>query len=146
MEKFINERASNGTWNLTQRFQCTFQNHCRFFSTVAIFGAVYIYERASNGTWNLAQRIEGSQPEGRLGSYVEISNAHAIVGEYNNDVAVYAYRCDINGVWEFSQKLGFMSTVNYGTSVAISNGYILIGSGLNQAYYYDGTNGSCECF
>ena len=72
-------------------------------------GTAYIYERTSDGIWNLAQRLEGSNKSGsESGDAVAISNSHAIIGasfEHVEVGAVYIYRRDINGVWEFSQKL-----------------------------------------
>ena len=162
---YIYKRACDGTWNLEQSFKGTEAdgllggpNAVGISNEYAIIGAsaednkagaAYLYERACNGKWNLAKKLQGAgQTDGFFGSAVAISNGYAIIGtdrEDNKNGAVYTYRRDINGVWQLSQKLGFMS--GYGSTVAISNGYILIGSiKTKKVYFYDGNNnGLCEC-
>ena len=101
------------------------------------------------------KKVQGAgQTSGYFGINVAMSNDanYAIIGAFGESDnwyskrAVYTYRRNECGAWEFSQKLSLKMYVRgYGHSVAISNRYILIGSNpTERAYFYEGTNQSCS--
>ena len=116
-----------------------------------LFGAAYIYERLSNGTWNLAQRFTPNKVDHdtAFGVGVDISNTYAIIGApfetgiYGYQAgAAYIYKRAANGSWNLAQRLeagiGGESYDRFGNAVAISNGYVVIGTFQGDiAYIYE---------
>ena len=155
----IYERASDGTWNFTQKLiDVRAESRAWFGVTVgmshgyAIVGArfedaAYIYKRASNGTWNLAQKLEGNQTGSGFGWAVGISNEYAIISAALEDIgnntdagAAYIYKRASDETWNLAQKLkGARAQFSdlFGFAAKISNEYAIIGArSARDAYAY----------
>ncbi|MDF4222185.1 DUF5011 domain-containing protein [Maribacter sp. M208] len=111
-------------------------------------GAAYLYEKDTNGNWLEAQKLTASDSNTNdyFGSAVAISGNTAVVGAIGNDDngdnsgSVYVYDRNANGTWLQTQKLlvdNGTSNSNFGTSVAISPNYIVVGTHHTDANLTD---------
>ena len=104
-------------------------------------GSAYIFE-LSNGTWSQTQKL---QPDGLTPhSYFAVSHNCAISGNYaifgTVENKVYIFERGNDGTWTQHQILQSTPSTNYGTAVAISGDYAIVGQN------YDGFGGSAYIF
>ncbi|WP_282049921.1 immunoglobulin-like domain-containing protein [Maribacter aquivivus] len=111
-------------------------------------GAAYLYEKDTYGNWLEAQKLTASDSNtyDYFGSAVAISGNTAVVGAIGNDDngdssgSAYVYERNANGIWLESQKLlvdNGATNSNFGTSVGISQNYIVVGTHHTDANLID---------
>eukprot|EP01084_Bolivina_argentea_P247810 414562_1 len=101
-------------------------------------GAAYVYKRNASAptSWNQIQKIQpsdGSRYNRYFGEHVAIYNEYIVIGShlYGTYGAAYVYKINNLGSFEEIQKLQSSDKSSYdyfGSSVAISNNYIVIGA------------------
>lgn len=110
-------------------------------------GAVYIFNH-KDGKWGQQAKLQANDKEAKdeFGWEVSISNTHVVVGAHLEDTggqnagAAYVFKRE-NDHWTQQAKLqanGISDNDHFGSSVAISNQTIIIGSPLaNLSFLYD---------
>ncbi|MES2593404.1 MAG: T9SS type A sorting domain-containing protein [Bacteroidota bacterium] len=119
------------------------------FNTRSAAGSAYIFERDGNGNWIQAKKITASDrdPNDNFGQAVSIDGNYVVVGAQNEaaDInganirtsagGIYLFKRNGNGIWNSIQKIVTSDRATsdfFGTSVSISNGYILAGAHLED--------------
>jgi hypothetical protein len=104
----------------------------------------YIFYKDKDGTdnWGLVQTITGD-PDVRLGNSVSILGDVAVVGanSYQAVGAVYIYYKDEGGIdnWGQKEKITETGTTNLGSSVSISENYMVagdLGTNINRGEFF----------
>ena len=103
-------------------------------------GGAYIFEKNSSSGWEVVQKLTAYDPESLdyYGYAVSLDNDIAVVAAYKDDNergydagAVYVYRKDITGYWEFEDKImpaDGVNSDNFGFSVKLSGDCMVVGS------------------
>lgn len=122
-------------------------------------GSAYIFKSDAGGVWNEVQKIVASDREDSVlfGSSVSLSGDYAVVGAYledkdvsgvnilSNAGAAYIFKKDVGGVWSETQKVVATdrNTDDYfGSSVSISDDYVVIGAPAEDEDALDGNTKS----
>ncbi len=110
-------------------------------------GSAYIFKLDSTGSWNQIQKIVATDGNAKdyFGHSVSISGNHAIVGSSGDDGnrgAAYIFKIDTTGKWNQMKKIVASDGTKqsfFGTSVSISNRYVLVGALSNKgsAYFFE---------
>ena len=149
---FIYKRQYDGHWKQVQKLIGN-ENDNEFGRSVAIDGnycivadninnrddggggAAFIYKRQYDGHWKQVQKLIGNENDNEFGGSVAIDGNYCIVGDNNNNTrgngegAAFIYKRDYNGHWQQVQKLiGDENDTNFGSSVAISGDYCIVGN------------------
>lgn len=99
--------------------------------------SVYVYRKGADGEWMEAAQLVRSDNDGkddRFGRALAADANTLLVGATlvdNSTGAVYAFTKNAAGEWKESQKLtppGLAEAYSYGRSIALSDGFALIGS------------------
>ena len=96
-------------------------------------GHAFIYERQRNGEWKQVKALIGDADDVAFGYSVAISGNYCIVGDYNGKGGAgpghaFIYERQRNGEWKQVKALtGDADDDEFGTSVAISGNYCIVG-------------------
>jgi len=105
-----------------------------------IGGKVYIYEfsdSVTSGSWDSSVVLESDEASEIFGYTVAISGRYLIVGSPSIDInkpgKVYIYEHIAANEWKLKDTLFSETRINtFGTSVAISSSYVVVGAPMNQ--------------
>ncbi|RED45658.1 T9SS type A sorting domain-containing protein [Seonamhaeicola aphaedonensis] len=142
-ELFGDEVSTDGNYMVVGAYVSTYDENGQNYLLGA--GAAYIYERDTNGSWVFVQKIVApDRAEGDyFGNSVSVNGNYVIIGAYHHSLdasgqnfkggagAVYVYKRDINGNWNFIQKLiqsNRNAGDNFGRSVTINGNFIYVGA------------------
>lgn len=110
-------------------------------------GAAYVFTVDGSGQWAFAQKLTAfdASPNYYFGSSVFVSDNYMAIqsaGDLinNNSGAVYMFEQDINGVWNYVQKLSHDNPSTeawFGSALSISGDHVVIGNALDSDLSYN---------
>ena len=160
---YIFQRQASGAWQQVSKLQAQDkQANDSFGYSVAISGeraivgayeedtggsdagSAYIFQRQASGAWQQVSKLQAQdkQANDSFGYSVAISGERAIVGAYEEDTggsdagSAYIFQRQASGAWQQVSKLQAQDTQardNFGCSVAISDGTVIVGAQRNNS-------------